>query len=137
MQKKSAMDYYHHYQCFVKELSADPDLRLQTYCERRDIMWRRLYDWMRRNHISLRQLYNTYGRLQSGPDDAVLKKEQAQFTELKFVHNVGATEAFPAVGNVRMIFPSGVTVEMGGCPVRVLGMLVDRCMGKEVPDVRP
>lgn len=131
------MDYYHHYQCFVKELSADPDLRLQTYCERRDIMWRRLYDWMRRNHISLRQLYNTYGRLQSGPDEVVLKKEQTQFKELKLVYNVGATEAFPAVGNVRMILPSGVTVEMGGCPLSVLSVLVDRCMRKEVRDVRP
>lgn len=137
MQKKSAMDYYHHYQCFVKELSADPDLRLQTYCERRDIMWRRLYDWMRRNHISLRQLYNTYGRPQSGPDEVVLKKEQAQFTELKLVHNVGTAEGLPTVESVRMTLPSGVTVEMNRCPLSVLSMLVDRCVGKEVRDVRP
>ncbi len=55
------MDYYHHYQSFVRKLRAYPYLRLQAYCESNEVPWRRLYDWMRRNHISLKQLYQTYG----------------------------------------------------------------------------
>ena len=99
------MDYYHHYQCFVKELSADPDLRLQTYCERRDIMWRRLYDWMRRNHISLRQLYSTYGRKQTDPDEAFEGKEGLQFAELKVVRETGNAVSSSTVGGVRIVLP--------------------------------
>lgn len=137
MQKNSTMDYYHHYQCFVKELSADPALKLQTYCGRRDILWRRLYDWMRRNHISLRQLYNTYGRPKVGKDEAVGEKETLEFTELKVTHGAGAAETLSTVERVRLSLPSGAVVELGGCPTSVLEMLVDLCMGKEMHDVRP
>lgn len=131
------MDYYHHYQCFVKELSADPDLRLQTYCERRDIMWRRLYDWMRRNHISLRQLYSTYGRKQTDPDEGFEGKEGLQFAELKIVRETGNAVSSSTVGGVRIVLPSGAVMELEVCPAPVLGMLVAQCMGKEVRDVRP
>lgn len=77
------MDYYHYYQNFVRELQSNPDLKLQTYCESQDIMFRRLYDWMRRNHISLRQLYKTYGRQQADMYGVPALKEQPEFSELK------------------------------------------------------
>ena len=92
------MDHYHHYQCFVRKLITNPDLKLQTYCEWEEILWRRLYDWMRRNHISLRQLYSTYGRKQTDSDEAFVGKEGLQFTELKFIRETGNAVSSSTVG---------------------------------------
>ena len=130
------MDHYHHYQCFVRELITNPDLKLQTYCEWEEILWRRLYDWMRRNHISLRQLYSTYGRKQTDSDEAFVGKEGLQFTELKFIRETGNAVSSSTVGGVRIVLPSGVVVELEGCSAPVLRMLVAQCMGKELRDVR-
>lgn len=53
-------DYYGHYNAFVNELKHNPGQTLQIYCRDHGVVWRRLYDWMRRHHISLRTIYQTY-----------------------------------------------------------------------------
>lgn len=131
------MDYYHHYQGFVNELHSNPDLKLQAYCDSRDIMWRRLYDWMRRNHISLKQLYNTYGRHKTKTNEVAALKEQPMFSELKVRHETVSAYGLSAVERVRLTLPSGVVVDMEHCPSSVLSMLVAQCMGKEAGNVRP
>ena len=135
--EKTAMDYYHYYQNFVRELQSNPDLKLQTYCESQDIMFRRLYDWMRRNHISLRQLYKTYGRQQADMYGVPALKEQPEFSELKVLHKTASVHGESVVESVRLTLPSGVIVDMSCCPSSVLSMLVVRCMGKEAGDVCP
>lgn len=117
------MDYYHYYQNFVRELQSNPDLKLQTYCESQDIMFRRLYDWMRRNHISLRQLYKTYGRQQADMYGVPALKEQPEFSELKVLHKTASVHGESVVESVRLTLPSGVIVDMSCCPSSVLSML--------------
>lgn len=41
-------DYYGHYKAFVEELKQNPEQTLQVYCREHGVVWRRLYDWMRR-----------------------------------------------------------------------------------------
>lgn len=53
-------DYYGHYKAFVNELKHNPGQTLQIYCREHCVVWRRLYDWMRRHHISLKRIYQTY-----------------------------------------------------------------------------
>lgn len=91
---------------------------------------------MRRNHISLRQLYSTYGRKQTDSDEAFVGKEGLQFTELKVIRETGNAVSSSTVGGVRIVLPSGVVVELEGCPATVLRMLVAKCMGKELRNVR-
>ena len=74
-------DYYGHYKAFVKELSRKPDLTLQVYCRKNSVVWRRLYDWMRRHHISLKRLYHTY-RTESKDNAAACFPVGVRFPEL-------------------------------------------------------
>lgn len=53
-------DYYGYYKAFVNELKHNPEQTLQIYCRAHGVVWRRLYDWMRRHHISLKTIYQTY-----------------------------------------------------------------------------
>lgn len=133
------MDYYHHYQSFVRELRANPNLRLQAYCESNNVAWRRLYDWMRRNHISLKRLYHEYG---DGLDQKECRLPEAITADSpEFVEVSPSGTCVPGVNGVSvervlMTLPSGVTVEMSRCPVEALCVLVGQCMGKGVTDVR-
>lgn len=102
-------------------------------------MWRRLYDWMRRNHISLKQLYHEYG---NGIDQKECRLPEAitadrpEFVEVRpSGAGVSRGEGI-SVERVRMTLPSGVTVDMSQCPVEALTILVGQYMGKEVTDVR-
>ncbi len=140
MQKKTAMDYYHHYQSFVRALRANPNLRLQAYCESNEVAWRRLYDWMRRNHISLKRLYREYGNSIDQEEcrfAAAVPAGMPEFVEVRPSGTCVSGVHGMSVARVRMTLPSGVTVDMSQCPVEALSMLVEQCMGKEVADVRP
>lgn len=73
-------DYYGHYKAFVKELNSKPGQTLQIYCRENGVVWRRLYDWMRRHHISLKKLYQTY---RSEPKTAVRLTDNADNIEFR------------------------------------------------------
>ncbi|WP_289766768.1 hypothetical protein, partial [Bacteroides acidifaciens] len=69
-----------HYKAFVKELNSKPDQTLQIYCRENGVVWRRLYDWMRRHHISLKKLYQTY---RAEPKTAVRMTDNADNIEFR------------------------------------------------------
>lgn len=134
-------DYYGHYKAFVKALSENPDLRLQHYCKENDVIWRRLYDWMSRKHISLKRLYKTYGN--NNWDSALsVDEDNPQFCEIIPVRKISNIEPCAqdqdsgSVGMSRIMLPSGVVMELKDCPVSALAVLLNQCLGKEVDDVR-
>ena len=53
-------DNYGHYKGFVEELKQNPEQTLQVNCRDHGVVWRRLYDWMRCHHISLKRIYQAY-----------------------------------------------------------------------------
>lgn len=132
-------DYYGHYKAFVKELKSRPDLTLQVYCQEKGIVWRRLYDWMRRHHISLKELYQTY---RPKSEESVCTVENPKDIEFREVIPVQArkrqyrqSEAIASIAGVCVSLPSGITVNLGECSVAVLSRLIVGLTGKEVGDV--
>lgn len=130
-------DYPGHYKAFVKELSQKPGQTLQNYCQENGVVWRRLYDWMRRNHISLRWLYQTY-RVKSEVS-AFAADGSAGIEFMEIVPGCGgigrAGVSGDAVTGVRVSLPSGITVSLGECNVQALARLINCIAGKGVPDV--
>lgn len=132
-------DYYGHYKAFVKELSRKPDQTLQVYCQENGVVWRRLYDWMRRHHISLKRLYQTYRPESNGNATATCIQGDVDFRELIPVKSMAGGTALPedisSINGVCVNLPSGITVSLGECSVTVLSQLIAGLAGKEVPCV--
>jgi len=132
-------DYYGHYKAFVKELNSKPGQTLQIYCRENGVVWRRLYDWMRRHHISLKKLYQTY---RSEPKTAVRLTDNADNIEFRELiqGRVNAGQSC-LCGDVNVIkgvclkLPSGITVSLEDCGVEVLSRLIAGLAGREVADV--
>lgn len=131
-------DYYGHYKVFVKELSRNPDQTLQAYCLENGVVWRRLYDWMRRHHISLKRLYQTY-RTESKDTAAACCPSGIGFRELipgeSQARQSGLSGGNFVISGVCVSLPSGITVSLGECSVAVLSRLIAGLAGKEVPHV--
>lgn len=132
-------DYYGHYKAFVKELKGRPDHTLQVYCQEKGIVWRRLYDWMRRHHISLKKLYQTY---RPKSEESVCSVENPKDIEFREVNPAQVrkrqyrqSEAISAIAGVCVSLPSGITVNLGECSVAVLSRLIVGLTGKEGSDV--
>lgn len=51
-------DYQKYYLGFCERLKEDPTVKFSRCCEEVGAPCRRLYDWMKRRHISLRRLYD-------------------------------------------------------------------------------
>lgn len=132
-------DYYGHYKAFVKELSRKPDLTLQVYCQMNGVVWRRLYDWMRRHHISLKRLYHTYRTEFNRNATATCIQDDVDFRELIPVKSMAVGTALPkdtsSISSVCVNLPSGITVSLGECSITVLSRLITGLAGKEVGDV--
>lgn len=132
-------DYYGHYNAFVKELKSRPDHTLQVYCQEKGIVWRRLYDWMRRHHISLKKLYQTY---RPKSEESVCSVENTKDIEFREVIPIQVrkrqyrqSEAIASIAGVCVSLPSGITVNLGECSVAVLSRLIVGLTGKEGSDV--
>ena len=132
-------DYYGHYKAFVNELSLKPGLTLQTYCQENGVVWRRLYDWMRRHHISLKNLYRAY---HAESDDTVRAIDSPRSMEFKEVvpEGVKTGRTFQSgnaatINGVCLRLPSGITVSLEECGVEVLSRLITGLAGKGVTDV--
>lgn len=132
-------DYYGHYKAFVRELRENPEQTLQIYCREHGVVWRRLYDWMRRHHISLKRIYQTY---RADSPDAVpdqIDGGQVEFKELIPGRGTGTEEggqpAERVAGGIRIDLPSGISISLGECSVSVLSRLIAGLTGKEVSDV--
>lgn len=129
-------DYYGHYKAFVKELSRKPDQTLQVYCQENGVVWRRLYDWMRRHHISLKRLYQTYRTESNENATATDILGDVGFRELIPVKSKVGGTALPedtfSISGVCVNLPSGITVSLGECSVTVLSRLIAGLAGKEV-----
>ncbi len=132
-------DYYGHYKAFVNELRQNPGQTLQIYCREHGVVWRRLYDWMRRHHISLKIIYKTY---RGGTADAYADKigcSPVEFCEL--VPEQGPDrrkEWSPAEGKgggIRIDLPSGISISLEACSVPVLTGIINSLAGKEAHDV--
>lgn len=137
-------DYYGHYKAFVKELSNNSGLTLQQYCSGHGIMWRRLYDWMRRRHISLKRLYATYKEKEDKILISANRETAPHFREILPERSAAhATSTNNPTNNMdsgiislsRILLPTGTVIEMKDCPVSSLSVLLSQCMGEEVPDV--
>lgn len=125
-------DYSKCFEAFRRALEVNPDLKLNEYCAGIGLPWRRLYDWMKRRHYSLKVIYKT-AREKSGKVTLPVPKDGMEFTE---IHPCGTGNLSEKVGRLRLTLPSGVIVDMTDCPSSVLLMLVGQCMRKEVGDVR-
>lgn len=132
-------DYYGHYKAFVNELKLKQGLTLQAYCQENGVVWRRLYDWMHRHHISLKSLYRTY---HAESDDTVRAIDTTGSMEFKEVvpEGVKTGRTFQS-GNVATIngvclkLPSGIMISLRECGVEVLSRLIAGLAGKGVADV--
>lgn len=130
-----ANDYNGHYKAFVKELRQHPDQSLQIYCQKHGIVWRRLYDWMRRHHISLKKLYQKYRQdpTPSGPD--LCGVSTVEFRELIPGHapvaGEGKLSAEGMAGGIRIDLPSGISLSIGECSIRSLTRLIGGLAGKD------
>lgn len=132
-------DYYGHYKAFVKELCRNRDQTLQVYCRENGVVWRRLYDWMRRHHISLKKLYQTYRTESKETTTAPPVPGGIDFRELVPAQSGAVRTAPPedsaTISGVCFSLPSGITVSLGECSVAVLSGLIAGLAGKEVSDV--
>lgn len=130
-------DYYGHYKAFVKELAQNPEQTLQLYCNKNGVVWRRLYDWMRRHHISLKRIYQAYRRdtAAAGPDRI---GGAVEFMELMPMQVSGAEQERQSedimAGDIRIDLPAGISLSVGGCSVPALTRLIVG-LRKEVSDV--
>lgn len=125
-------------------LKADRTIRfkcivLQVYCQEKGIVWRRLYDWMRRHHISLKKLYQTY---RPKSEESVCSVENPKDIEFREVIPIQVrkrqyrqSEAIASIAGVCVSLPSGITVNLGECSVAVLSRLIVGLTGKEGSDV--
>ena len=75
-------DYYGHYKTFINELKQNPEQTLQVYCRDHGVVWRRLYDWMRRHHISLKRIYLAYRGNTPVADRDMIEGRPVEFREL-------------------------------------------------------
>lgn len=132
-------DYYGHYKAFSEELKQNPGQTLQIYCRDHGVVWRRLYDWMRRHHISLKKIYQAY-RQDSAATSATLPGNiPVDFRELipgqGAVRGKGRLSAECIAGGIRIDLPSGISISVGECSVHVLTGILNNLTGKEVSDV--
>ena len=132
-------DYYGHYKAVVNELKHNPGQTLQIYCWEHGVVWRRLYDWMRRHHISLKIIYKTYRGDRADADPNTSDCGPAEFHELipkqKTDKIKGWSSPEGTGGLVRIDLPSGISISLEGCSVQVLTGLINGLTGKEARDV--
>lgn len=133
-------DYNAHYEAFIKELEQNPDQTIQKYCLDHGIVWRRLYDWMRRRQISLKDIYQICREGHS----ASASKNRIGRGSVKFKELVpkqekdagkGRMSAQDIAGRVRIDLPSGISISLEECSVGALSRLIVGMSGKEVTDV--
>lgn len=132
-------DYYGHYKAFVNELKHNPGQTLQIYCREHGVVWRRLYDWMRRHHISLKRIYQTYREESVGAEPDAVNDGSVEFRELIPKHKTDRAKGWSsadgtAVG-IRIDLPSGISISLEECSVPVLTGIINSLAGKEARDV--
>lgn len=132
-------DYYGHYKAFVEELKQNPEQTLQVYCREHGVVWRRLYDWMRRHHISLKKIYQTYRQDSAATSAALTYNNPVDFRELipvqGGVRGKGRLSADVISGGIRIDLRSGISISIGECSVPVLAGIINSLAGKEGRDV--
>lgn len=132
-------DYYGHYKAFVKELKQNPERTLQIYCREHGVIWRRQYDWMRRNHISLKRLYRTYRKTTPAAGQDTIGGDPVEFLELIPGERTGKVKgglsADGMAGGIRIELPSGISISLEECSVPVLTRIITGLTGKEVRGV--
>lgn len=132
-------DYYGHYKAFVNELRHNPEQTLQIYCREHGVVWRRLYDWMRRHHISLKIIYQTYRGNSCDASQDAINGGCVEFRELIPNQKRDRGKEWPSAdrtaGGIRIDLPSGISISIGECRVPVLTSIINRLTGKEAADV--
>lgn len=120
-------DYYGHYKAFVKELKQNPEQILQIYCREHGVIWRCQYDWMRRNHISLKRLYQTCRETSADAYPDASATGTAEFRELVprqgTVGWKGELSATGIAGGIRIDLPSSISISLEECSAPVLTYL--------------
>lgn len=103
------------------------------------VLWRRLYDWMRRHHISLKKIYQTYRGNTNDAGPATFDCVPAEFRELipkrKTDRGKGWSSADGTGGRIRIDLPSGISISLEECSVAVLTGIINSLTGKEARDV--
>lgn len=132
-------DYYGHYKAFVNKLKHNPGQTLQIYCRDHGVVWRRLYDWMRRHHISLKIIYQTYRGDTAGAGRDTFDCSAAEFRELipkqKTGSGKGWSPADRTAGGVRIDLPTGISISLEECSVQLLTGIINGLTGKEARNV--
>lgn len=132
-------DYYGHYKAFINELKQNPEQTLQVYCRDHGVVWRRLYDWMRRHHISLKRIYLAYRVNTPSAGRDMIEGRPVEFRELISGEETGKVKgglsAGGMAGGIRIDLPSGISISLGECSVPVLTKIINSLAGKETCDV--
>lgn len=132
-------DYYGHYKAFLEELKQNPGQTLQIYCREHGVVWRRLYDWMRRHHISLKRIYQTYRENSGEASQDAVNGGCVEFRELipkqRTDRGKGWSSADGTAMGIRIDLPSGISISLEECSVPVLTGIINSLAGKEARDV--
>lgn len=124
-------NYHKHYRGFCERLKADPTIKFGAYCAEAGVPWRRLYDWMKRRHISLRRLYAGYDQPVPETEKTVVDSgsEAPLFAPLET--DVSPSDAVNVTcRSLQIRLPNGVSLEIGECDAVFLTSLLGGPLGK-------
>lgn len=119
-------NYHKYYRGFCDRLRQDPTIKFSAYCDEVGVPWRRLYDWMKRRHISLKRLYAGYNQPVPEFEKSVVDNmsDTPAFAPLK-IESPAPKSVCTGGRDVRIKLPQGVCLEIGECDaeflVRILG----------------
>ena len=122
-------DYQNYYLGFCERLKEDPTFKFSRYCEEVGAPCRRLYDWMKRRHISLRRLYEGHDQPESAREgDLRDSKVSPVFSPLK----VECRQDTPGTTcrDLRIRLPHGASIEIGECGAEFLIRILGGPVGK-------
>ena len=122
-------DYQKYYLGFRERLKEDPTFKFSRYCEEVGAPCRRLYDWMKRRHISLRRLYEGLDQPGSATEgDHRDSKDIPVFSPLRVESRKDTTGT--TCRDLRIRLPHGACIEIGECGAEFLVRILGGPVGK-------
>lgn len=124
-------NYHKHYRGFCDRLKADPTIKFSAYCDEVGVPWRRLYDWMKRRHISLKRLYAGYDQPVPEIEREIVGgiADTAAFAPLE-IDSPAPKASGARCRDLRIRLPHGLCLEIGECDAEFLVDILGGPLGK-------